>query len=398
MRKTKILVFLLCITIIFTNLSGCGFISKKEIKPTGVSTPVKKKNYVKHTSTYAYKNLTATQKRCYNEMISLLSDVDSVSNISQDNKYIIPRLTVTDISVTEADLNFSFEAMLSDHPEIFWVSGEWKFFISEKYFTIDFSSYFPRDEVKKMVKKVDKKVKNIIDTIPDYYSDYEIELHLHDYLIDNCKYYKPYTDVDYSGNVYDALIEGKTICTGYTKAFQYLLNCVGIHCVSIKGIGEGTSHIWNSVLLDDNWYYVDVTWDDSLSLGRYNYFNINENQLLADHTIYDYFEGVNCNVIKVDCNSNEFNYFKRSAFELKDLEKNSLSEELATWYLNKESALYIYINPDFLDYDDTVDKLLNDYYLSNGIKKANKNYDLNISYEINYLLAKQVNGFIITLK
>ena len=38
---------------------------------------------------------------------------------------------------------------------------------------------------------------------------------------------------------YGALVNGKAICTGYTAAFQYLAEKLGLHCLSISGDGGG---------------------------------------------------------------------------------------------------------------------------------------------------------------
>ena len=58
------------------------------------------------------------------------------------------------------------------------------------------------------------------------------------------------------------------MCAGYAKAYQLILNRMGIECGYITGnaVNDMVSgpHAWNYVRLDGNYYQVDVTWDDPL--------------------------------------------------------------------------------------------------------------------------------------
>ena len=61
------------------------------------------------------------------------------------------------------------------------------------------------------------------------------------------------------------------VCEGYARAFKVLCDRVDIPCVLNEGIaryGADTSqqaHMWNYVFVENNWYAVDVTWNDPLS-------------------------------------------------------------------------------------------------------------------------------------
>ena len=49
---------------------------------------------------------------------------------------------------------------------------------------------------------------------------------------------------------------------GYTQAYKYIMNKLGFQChytVSVK-----MNHAWNLLRIDENWYHVDCTWDDSV--------------------------------------------------------------------------------------------------------------------------------------
>lgn len=66
------------------------------------------------------------------------------------------------------------------------------------------------------------------------------------------------------------MLNGKAVCGGYAKAFDYFMQILGIQSEYIVGyatnsIGQTEGHAWNRVLIDGNWYYLDVTWDDPVS-------------------------------------------------------------------------------------------------------------------------------------
>ena len=91
---------------------------------------------------------------------------------------------------------------------------------------------------------------------------------IHDYLAGSMKYDKDAEKAPSKNgtlksalDVYGALIEGKAICEGYTKAFQYLCYLVGINSNQVVG----KKHMWNVVKIGGEWYQVDLTWDDTIA-------------------------------------------------------------------------------------------------------------------------------------
>ncbi len=68
-------------------------------------------------------------------------------------------------------------------------------------------------------------------------------------------------------NSYGALVNGKAVCEGYTRAFKCAMDKLGIPCEIVQGYAsyEGglEPHAWNAVKIDNVWYGVDVTWNDS---------------------------------------------------------------------------------------------------------------------------------------
>jgi len=117
-------------------------------------------------------------------------------------------------------------------------------------------------------------------------STYERALALHDWLIYNANYDTTYTYYDASG----VLLHGTGVCDSYGRAYLMLCTIAGIECIYVSGEGEGESHGWNMIKLDDGkWYHVDCTWDDPVTPSgnggaeNHDYFCIDDEQMSKDH-------------------------------------------------------------------------------------------------------------------
>lgn len=163
-----------------------------------------------------------------------------------------------------------FEAVYNDHPELFWVDTAY----SCKYTSdgscaviqLQFNSTAQNLEKEKI--SFEAKAKAITDGAQELGSDYEKEKYVHDALI---------SKVDYSASAkmnqsaYSALVNGRTVCAGYARAFQYMMQQLGIPCYYCTGYA-GENHAWNIISLENEYYNVDTTWDDT-GAGTYDYFN-----------------------------------------------------------------------------------------------------------------------------
>lgn len=69
-------------------------------------------------------------------------------------------------------------------------------------------------------------------------------------------------------NLEGALLDGKAVCDGITKAFMLLARMEGIECIRVTGKNaDNVGHAWNKVRIGNVWYNVDVTGDDILASG-----------------------------------------------------------------------------------------------------------------------------------
>jgi len=104
----------------------------------------------------------------------------------------------------------------------------------------------------------------------------DIALALHDYLALNCEYNWVIGNASWIAenygqvvetygtepvfSAYGALVDQDAVCQGYALAYQYLLGLNNIKSGLVTS--DAINHAWNWVLLDGEYYHVDVTWDD----------------------------------------------------------------------------------------------------------------------------------------
>ncbi|CAF1046690.1 unnamed protein product [Brachionus calyciflorus] len=77
---------------------------------------------------------------------------------------------------------------------------------------------------------------------------------------------------DYGRNDAEGVLEsGKAVCSGYSTIFEELCKLIGIECITVNGYAKGfgykigqkfkeTNHAWNSVRINEKWYYIESTW------------------------------------------------------------------------------------------------------------------------------------------
>lgn len=87
----------------------------------------------------------------------------------------------------------------------------------------------------------------------------------------------PYTPFHQSA--YSVFCDNYTVCAGYTKAFQILMNLVGIDTLGVTSI----DHAWNLICFNDSWYCMDLTWNDMDGkegmVTQYLFFGVSEARL-----------------------------------------------------------------------------------------------------------------------
>lgn len=88
-------------------------------------------------------------------------------------------------------------------------------------------------------------------------SDYEKAAYTAEYIATRCTYGAGTGDSWHSNNVYSCLIEGISLCDGYTQTYHLLTRAAGLKSVNVSD--RALNHAWNYVMIDGVWYEMDIT-------------------------------------------------------------------------------------------------------------------------------------------
>lgn len=183
-------------------------------------------------------------------------------------------------NITVNSLKTVFEAVYNDHPELFWLETGYNCRYSRSGQCVEISLKFSvtEEELPEFRTTFETQANRILNQAWNLADDYEKEKYVHNRLLELVEYQ---SGAAMSQSAYSALVNGKTVCAGYARAFQYLMQQMGIPCYYCTGY-SGENHAWNIIELYGEYYNVDLTWDDT-EPATYLYFNKTDEDYKSTH-------------------------------------------------------------------------------------------------------------------
>lgn len=259
--------------------------------PTGGKNPNPVKGPTERTpgavNMYAYSLLSDDEKAAYDAIVAAVKGFE-------------PKVESFGAALTEPQLQKIVDFVCRDHPELFWFQhGATIYFNTEtnEVTSVDLIYCMSQEEANARQEEINTAVAEFLDGVRDDMSDYEATLHIYENIIKRVDYdtiglerqKKSKTvapDVpDDLRSIYGVFVNKRAVCAGYAKAFQFLLNACGIECIYVTS----TTHAWNIIKLEGDYYHVDITWGDGsntrkemeqLSALNYDFFCITTEDVL----------------------------------------------------------------------------------------------------------------------
>lgn len=288
---------------------------------------------------YYFRLADEDTKRVYGEILYILTNVEEEIEVS-----------TTDLDVIDRAFNY----VLWDHPEIFYVSGYslMRYLLLGELRSVTFSGQYllSHEEIEDYRVKIESYVDEYFEALnisfPDGADDYHLIKFAYEYIVLNTDYD---LEAPLNQGIASVMVNHLSVCNGYAKSLQYLLNLMGIECTIVEGRTQNlTGHAWNLVKADGDYYYVDSTWGDatftvinegnadisSLPPVNYDYLLVTTEELNKTHTL-DHPE------LMPICVSDADYYYLRENLFFTELDKDKLKEVFETAYANNDEYITI---------------------------------------------------------
>lgn len=206
-----------------------------------------------------------------------------------------------------------YRYLIYDRPELFWCDGSTRMTIYETYTEVSPGYTCTKERRDERQAQIESAAQMCLEGMSAELSEYEKIKYIYEYIV----YHVDYDlDAPDNQNIYSALVGGSSVCAGYSRAMQYLLDRAGIEAIYVTGqiTGQG-SHAWNIVKCDGSYYQADVTFADPVFLQEetgeklssdsinYDYLCCTDAEILTDHVPDDF-------VVYPVCDSDDLNYYK----------------------------------------------------------------------------------------
>lgn len=264
---------------------------------TPVSTPEASSEVT--PGTYAFSRLSVEEQQIYNEILVSLLNFSGETQMSTTNTSVIDK---------------AFSCVMIDHPEIFYVDGykytKYSNGDTLKRVTFTGNYIYSKSEIAQRQDEIDEIVAQILANAPKSGDDYLKVKYVFDTIVANTEYDMESPD---NQNICSVFLNGRSVCQGYAKAFQYLLQKMDVETSLVIGkVKKGEGHAWNLVKMNGQWYYVDSTWGDAYYLLggavedeivrsnsiNYDYLGVTTEQISATHILEMPVEMPECTAIQ----------------------------------------------------------------------------------------------------
>ena len=201
----------------------------------------------RQTSIYYYYNrLSDWDRKIYDQILSGLKRMDSEIPCSAHNFDDLTRLR---------------EAVIADHPELYWVGTAWRMKQSGLQFSLLPEYTMKRSKMNLFKPQLDKVLSEFDAYCGRCSTDAERLEKAFRYIVEKVAYDK---GAPRNQTIISALINHQSVCAGYSKSLQFLLQKYGIECFYVSGMTKRSNgpHAWNIVNLGGNYCHTDVIYGD----------------------------------------------------------------------------------------------------------------------------------------
>lgn len=259
----------------------------------------------KYSSNYIYNNLNSDERKFWDALDHvcyqyLTSQDDAIGQQTSEGIVCMPNIYESPIYYSTLTLERAAEIFLMfnySNPQYYFMDGGYVYIESSNIFVPTFYEEFRSGSARsKATQAMKNQITSCESAIAAAGSAEQKAKVAHDYIVKKVEYddnYLTNPENPFHQSAYSVFCDDHSVCAGYTKAFEMLMNGAGIDTIALLS----TDHAWNMIKINDSWYHTDCTWDDMDGYSGYemiyNFFNRSESVIRSDgtHEIQSMFDG-----------------------------------------------------------------------------------------------------------
>ncbi|MBQ7981314.1 MAG: hypothetical protein IJ305_06890, partial [Oscillospiraceae bacterium] len=243
-----------------------------------------------------YNNLTEEEKALYDTVKAAVENFEETVSFNPP----VARETVRKI----------YRLVYSQERQYFWLSNI--FYAPDSEVSMLRLNYlYEREDAELKRAELDFAASTIVGEVSAEATDFDKVVYFHDKIVTGCEFS---TDAQHVNSAYGVLVTGYGQCEGYAAALAMLCSKAGIPNYIVCGTNaEGTTHAWNKIRLDGEWYNADCTWDDPIiernnpDFVRHDYLLVKDSEIEGrTHFTDSLYSGY------TTCSATKLNYFSGS--------------------------------------------------------------------------------------
>ncbi len=327
---------------------------------------------------YAYELLNENEKKVYLQLCSAIENFEP-----SVNSFASP--------VNTSSIEKIVDYIAKDRPQYFWMNSgcSWTYdSITKNVQSVKIKYCYTKSQAQSMQSQIDSVVNGICAKIKPGMSNYDIMLTVYESLINMIDYDTvglnaqkkkglKAGDADELRSIYGAFVNKKSVCVGYARATQYILQKYGIECVLVSSI-ESEEHAWTLAKIDGDYYFNDTTWGDGS--------NTEPSMNKSDKVNYDYLCMTSAELSRLDshtpesampvpnCTSDKCDYYKKTGAFFESADYAKFTEMLTEAFSKGEKTVTFKCKTKDL-YNQMKKHLINDKkvwdYAGEAAEKAN---------------------------
>ncbi len=258
-------------------------------------------------SKFYYSRLTDGEKNLYNRICAALLRFEPALSVHAG---MGKAFTV--------DAKKIVNAVLLDHPAFFYLDRSCVIIKqTPMYIQLIFRYDYTKEEAEKLWAEVEERINRFVkNSIKPDMRPLAKQLKVHGFLSSVHTAEAPYDPTCFS--VIGALLRDRCVCEGFAKAYKLLCDRLGIASIVVTGKallpdGREEPHSWNITRINGITAHTDVAWDSRIAGAPYDYFNLCDADIAADHSFdAELYPG---------CAPNKINYFYKNGLIARDEEE-----------------------------------------------------------------------------